>query len=800
MKKVKFNDGWLFSNEEGTIKRQPVTLPHDAMQTEKRIPGLKNGETTGFYPGGKYFYEKELICSETDCTQTTLLEFEGVYQKSQIRLNGELLGGHIYGYTDFFVNLTGKLKPGSNRIEVMADNTQTPNSRWYSGSGIYRDVYLHTAGENYIKPQGLSITTTSYAPAKLKIETEAVCTSNIEIRVEVSYGGEVVARGCGTECELTIPNAKLWSSETPELYNVTVYLVRDSEILDVACERTGIRMISVSHDKGFMVNGETVKLRGGCIHHDNGPLGACSFFNAELRRARKMKEAGFNAIRYAHNPAGKAFLDACDEVGMYVMDEAFDMWECKKSDRDYGMYFPQEWEQDLTAMIKVARNHPSVVLYSIGNEILDIGLPTGTDWTRKLVECCRKNDHTRPVLNAFSPGLTCMAAKGIGINKSIAKPDDAVNPKEVNKDSAASGSKLINILMTMGPLIMKFIGGPKRMDKLASHSIELLDVSGYNYGLENYPVHMKNHPTSVLVGSETFNSKISEHWKYVEEHANMIGEFTWTAWDYLGETGIGLPRYKGMDKSFSAPYPCITGYCGCFDLIGDWDGEGAHVAAVWDQLKAPFIAVGPIEHYGEKVNMGRWRSIDAKPIWSWPGYEDKMAKVYVFAGKKAASVDLLVNGQSQGKKVMKENMAVWDTKYIPGVLEAVAYDAEGNVLEKSRLVSPGAATQLEVTALTPTLQAHEKDVAYIDIYITDDKGITKAHDDRLVTVSISGPAVLAAIGSGNPLPTESYTDNSFTTFNGHAIAIVRATGETGTIQVTVESEGIESKKTLIAAI
>ena len=823
MNKLKFNDNWLFSNMDGSISRQSVTLPHDAMQTEQRIPGLRNGEATGYYPGGKYIYEKVLNCTEREAAQTTLLEFEGIYQKSEIYLNDVKVGGHIYGYTDFFVDLTGKLKTGKNHLRVIADNTQTPNSRWYSGSGIYRDVYLHTAGESFICPQSLKVSTLSVAPAKVEVSARAVCGEHCYIQVEILWQGKVVAAGrtgfasdgeiSGSStpldiattgrtaaCIIDIPSARLWSDSDPALYEVRVMLVCGETELDRTQDRFGVRQITVSHEKGFQINGRTIKLRGGCIHHDHGPLGACSFKNAELRRVRKLKEAGFNAIRYAHNPAGKVFLDVCDELGMYVMDEAFDMWACKKSDRDYGMYFTQEWEGDMSAMVRVAYNHPSVVLYSIGNEILDIGLPSGAEWSRKLADCCHKNDPTRPVLNAFSPSLVCMAAKGIGINKFDGKADDVVDPREVSKDSAASGSKLVNILITLGPLMMKLIGSPKKLERLAAPSIEAVDISGYNYGIQNYPVHMEHHPEGILVGSETFNPQISEHWKYVMAHDYMIGEFTWTAWDYLGETGIGLARYEGMSRDFSYPYPCITGYCGCFDLAGDLEGEGAHVLAVWDQLEKPFIAVSPIDHYGQKVKMGSWRSIDAMPTWSWDGCEGKTAEIFVFANGDAAEAELLLNGKSIGRLRMTENKAAFTTAYAPGTLEAVTYDAHGKENGRAVLVSAAPETRLRVVADRDEICAADKDVAYVDIYITDLKGTVKMQDHRKVMVSVAGAGVLAALGSGDPLPTDSFTGNSYGAYNGHVVAVVRATGEAGDIRIKAEAEGLKPQVVTIAAI
>ena len=360
---INFNQNWTVWKDNDVQKKTIVNLPHDAMRTEKRRPKLKNGTASGFFPGGKYIYTKDLFGEPDMVDKTVILEFEGVYMKSHVYLNGEEVGGRIYGYSNFKVDLTGKLKIGQqNEIKVVADNTQTPNSRWYTGSGIYRDVNLYVGNKHHIELDGVRIVTKSTAPAVLVIEVKANKTDSMEIITEISKDGRTIATGRGSNVEINISDAQLWDAEHPNLYDVRVMLVDNGNIIDETRERTGIRTLAWNAAQGLLVNGKSIKLRGGCVHHDHGPLGACSFRKAEYRRIRIMKEAGFNAVRYSHNPANKAFLDACDELGIYVMNETFDMWRIAKSPYDYSLYFDDEWQKDVKSMVMTSLNHMSQLI------------------------------------------------------------------------------------------------------------------------------------------------------------------------------------------------------------------------------------------------------------------------------------------------------------------------------------------------------------------------------------------------------------------------------------------------------
>lgn len=377
--------------------------------------------------------------------------------KSSVYFNGELVGGHIYGYTDFYVDLTGKLKEGTNEVKVIADNSQFPNSRWYSGSGIYRDVYLHTAGDEYILPDGIRVTTRAINPTKVQVQVKAQKKTDTAVRVMIQKDGETVAQGIGEDLILEIPNAKLWSAETPELYEITAELPKGDQVVDTLCNQFGIRTLAWDAKKGFQINGKTVNFRGGCVHHDHGFIGAAEFDAVCERRVRIMKQAGFNAVRIAHHPASKAMLRACDKLGMYVMNETFDTWLGLKNPYDYAMYFRQEWRGDVEAMVRLSYNHPSVVMYCIGNEVNIKNAEEDSRITRDMVALCHKLDITRPVTNALNP----LMSLGDNPENPEKNRDTVVNPREMGEEGELVGSKLANTLVSVMPVAMKLIGNEK---------------------------------------------------------------------------------------------------------------------------------------------------------------------------------------------------------------------------------------------------------------------------------------------------------------------------------------------------
>lgn len=781
-----WNNGWKFTDPSGALAAKVVDLPHDAMLLEKREPNLVSGSATGYFPGGRYTYEKTLNLTAEEAAETVILEFEGIYQKSKVWLNGELVGGRIYGYSDFMLDLTGKVRAGENKIRVEADNSQIPNSRWYSGSGIYRDVWLWTSGEEYIMPYGVKLTTKSIQPAVLSVAVEACCASDVSCRILVCKDGKQVAEAqvesgdAHFTADLEIPNARVWTAETPELYDVKVELIREGAVIDSAEKRTGLRTLAWSAKNGFQVNGNTVKFRGGCVHHDHGPLGAKSFKDAELRRARIMKEAGFNAVRYAHNPAGNAFLEACDEVGLYVMDETFDTWFGPKSEFDYGLYFDEEHVQDLKDMIRMAYNHPSVVMYCIGNEIQLKDLDETVPLTNEMVGICHEEDPTRPVLNSMNLFLSNASAKRGDPEKKNAPG----NPRREGKLGGLSGSFLFNVVSTHFSTIVKLAVNEPGICKL-NGVMEPLDIVGFNYGDFLYEKHHKDFPNRILMGSETYPKAIYAYWDKVKKLPYVVGDFTWTAWDYLGEAGVGAPAY-GQGPAFTRPYPCISAGCSNIDMTGRIKSQGDYFRVVYGLEKNPVLAVHPVTHSGEKIAMGSWSLTHAIPSWSWSGCEGRKANVDIYAA--AAQVELFLNGKSQGKKTPKKYIASYQLPYVAGELKAVSYDAVGKVLGEDILISAEKETVLRIAPETEQLRADRQSLMYVAIELCDKNGIVQSAEDQQITVSVSGAAELVGLCSSECFTEESYVGNSFKSHYGRVLAVLRATGDAGDVQIHARSD------------
>lgn len=783
MKREKFCRDWRFWKEGNEDKAVCLDLPHDAMIFEKRDPNLENGNATGFFPGGKYIYTKTIFGDDNLMDQTLLLEFEGVYMNSSVYLNGEKVGGRLYGYSDFFVDLSGKLRKGEeNELKVVVDNSRTPNSRWYSGSGIYRPVFLWKGALAHILPDGIKVRTISTNPAVLEISITARMEEGMELLSSIEKDGSVVAQMTGANGIVEIPDAVLWSSETPSLYTIRTKLLQGGKVIDEGVECFGIRTLAWDAERGFQVNGDTVKLRGGCIHHDHGLLGACAYEQAERRRVRKLKEFGYNAIRYSHNPADKNFLNICDELGMYVIDETFDQWLLPQSKYDYAGYFAEEWKKDVCSLVNKDYNHPCVIMYCIGNEITDTGLPIGVEMSKELNEVFHKLDSTRPTMIAINSMLSVLAARQAERKK--AEEADGKTP-----DDKTVGSADVNDIVTLLPKIMASIT-PESLEELIGKCISYVDIVGYNYGHNLYEGTHLLAPERVILSSETFPKKMDNNWEVVCNNDYLIGDFMWTAWDYLGEAGVGLPVYGTEQAPFSKSYPCLTAGCGSFDLTGYPESQAYYAAALWGFLKEPYIGVRPVYHSGEKYTLGQWRLTDSINCWTWPGAEGKTAEIEIFS--PGAYTELFQNGKSLGRKKLKNCRCTFETPYIPGELKAVSYDINGHEIGTGVLKTADNTEKLTMIAEKAMIAANGEDLAYIAVNITDEAGNIKMTTDKKVRVSVEGEGVLLAVGSGNPETEESFFAGEYTSWHGRVLAIVKSTDTAGKIKVMAEAEGIES--------
>lgn len=759
MKKQLWNDSWSFrrvSEEESKI----VNLPHDAMIYEKRTPNALTKDAGAFFEISEYVYEKELTVN----ARHACLEFDGVYKNARVYLNGELKKESPYGYAPFVVEL-GEVREG-DVVRVECGIAAAPDSRWYPGAGIYRDVNLYTTDEDeYVRVNGVKVSTVDYKKGIVNVKVDAE-----KALVEIVDNGQVIAKAEGNDVELTIDKVQLWSAETPYLYTVRVTVGNDT-----VEDRFGVRKVEYNRT-GLYVNGINTLLRGGCLHHDNGLLGSATYYKSEYRRVKKLKEAGFNAIRSSHNPTSRHLLQACDELGMYVMDETWDMWFHKKSKEDYGgKLWREHHNEDIANMVNRDFNHPSVILYSIGNEVSEPAKPEGLQAIKDMVALIHSLDPNRLVTGGFNLMIIANAAKG----KGIYDEEGGMNANNSAAKTSGMNSTMFNMITSMVGTGMNKSANSKQADAVVSPAMDALDLAGYNYASGRYKLDAKLHPERVIFGSETFPHTIDENWNYVRELDTVVGDFIWTAWDYIGENGIGAWAYGKENAGFFKNYPWWLADVGAFDILGNPNAEAYWVGAAWDKLDKPAMTIQPVKD--EKPYKGSWRGTNGLPSYSWKDCEGKKAVCEVFF--HCAKVELYQNGKKIASRKPKGSRTIFKIKYIPGTLEAVAYDASGKEIGRNKLVS---ANRNVRTALLPEEKSVKlNDIVYVDVCICDDKGVVESNADTKVKVSVENGELLA-FGSARPNTVEDLHSGEYNTYYGRALAIVKATGK-GTIKVKAES-------------
>ena len=830
MRRYDFNRGWLFEKlsvqESAAVVTAaggpvPVTLPHDAMQIEARRADAPSGAGGAYYEGGRYRYTKELDVPADWADRRVELEFGGVMAHAEVRVNGELLASVPYGYRPFLVRIDSVLVPGkTNVVEVRCSTEDQPNSRWYAGGGIYRPVELwlgapgtaavadaaaapDTGAVAAIGPWDLRVETLSYKPAVVWV-TGVPTDATIEI---LDADGAVVATGTGAPCDLEIPDAHLWSDETPYLYTCRVTVAAEKTNMaagmgdatpmlepevgpeaepEVAEVRFGVRALSWG-PRGFFVNGRETLLRGGCIHHDNGILGAASPAEADWRRVRLLKEAGFNAIRSSHNPASRGLLDACDELGVYVMDEAWDMWYRHKNPADYATDWPEYHADDLAAMVAHDFNHPSVVMYSVANEVSEPCDEQGVQTLRDLVAEMRRLDPSRPTGAGINLAILLGSCLGADTYKEGGGRDT-----RADEGMDATGSLLFNLIADKVGGAMNHACDLPFADRLVSPALDPLDIAGYNYASGRYPLEGSAHPDRLIVGSETFPQDIAKNWAMVERYPYLIGDFMWTAWDYLGEVGSGAWTWRQDERGFEKPYPWLLADTGALDILGNPTGDLYWAQATWGVLARPAISVKPPNHPGVEAQRATWRGTNSLPSWSWRGCEGNLAPVEVYFPCK--HVELWLNGRLVARRRCRDGRATFLPRYEPGVLTAVAFDEDDHEIARSELRT---ATALQVQVRAEKTDVAPGELVYFDVWIGDE-AIAESNADELLHAEATGGELLA-FGSANPRTEERFTTGDYTSYYGRALAVVRAGGE-GSVRLTVTSAlGSASAEAAIAS-
>lgn len=789
--KLKFNENWTFQ-KAGEEEKHIVCLPHDAMLCEERKPENPSGSAGAYFGGGSYVYTKSFDVPLEWKEKHLVFEFEGIYQTAEIYLNEVRAGEVFYGYGVTEVDADPYLHYGEqNELRVVVDNSRQPNSRWYSGAGIYRPVSLHIMEPEGIALHGVKIRTLSYAPAVIEVEVTAGEGTPV---VTILDKESVIAEKEGSKVEIEIPDANLWSADHPYLYQCKVTLKKGEKTVDERTETFGIRKLEWSA-KGLLVNGEETLLRGGCIHHDNGVLGACGYEEAEWRRVRIMKENGFNAIRSSHNPCTKAMLEACDALGMYMMDETWDMWYRHKTKYDYAEWFEAHYKEDLASMVEKDYNHPSVIFYSIGNEVSEPADEKGLALEKEMVDFLHEMDDSRAVTAGFNLMIISNAAQGKqmydgegGLNADTARAEDA----PPTPDMGQMDSTMFNMIATQMGSGMNHFADSDEADQAITPGADLLDIAGYNYASGRYPLDGEKHPERVIFGSETLPPDIYHNWQMVEQYPYLIGDFMWTGWDYLGEAGIGGWSTHPGAMAFDKPYPWLLGGGGVISILGDPDGEALYAKVVWGLEKGPKLAVRPLTMPQDKIFKSAWRGTNAFAAWSYRGYEGEPAVVEVYGD--GAEAELFVNDSSVGRKKLEEKKALFETIYEEGTLRAVMYDESGNELGSDSLTSAAGEVQIRIE---PEGDAVAGRLLYVNIDLCGENGVIERAQDELLKVEVSGGTLLG-FGSADPRPVENFVDGAYRTWYGRSQAVIAVQDEEQlSIKVTGEHGAAEKKITVV---
>ena len=769
MHPIPFNTGWTCRHLDGSNMPQPVAIPHDAMLEEHRDALAPSGKNGCWFEGFDYLYEKTFIAPAEWADKALLLEFEGVYQHAEVALDGEKLAFRPYGYTNFYVDLTGRLTPGEHTLSVIARNADQPNSRWYSGAGIYRPVTLWAADKLHIAVNGVKILTTSIVPAEIAVSVKT--TAPGEVFVDILDGEKLVASvkqqtDGDTTCHIPIPDAKLWSTDTPSLYTCRVRFGTDEHVCDF-----GVRTLTWGSD-GVCLNGERVIIQGACIHHDHGVLGAKCFPEAEERRVRLLKENGYNALRSAHNPCSKALLDACDRLGMLVMDEYIDHWYIHKTEHDYVQYFADWWQQDLTDMVEKDYNHPSVILYSTGNEVSETAQQKGITLTRQMTDFLHQLDDTRPVTCGVNIFFNFLSSIGFGVysDKKAKKEAEAAEKAKAQSKTAkkkAVGSQFFNDMAgLLGDEFMKRGATLHGCDVKTRDAFAAMDIAGYNYGIYRYEHDLRKYPDRLILGSETFCNDAYRFRELAKKEPRLVGDFVWAGMDYMGEVGVGSWEYREYAPRFEGLGWMLAG-SGRIDLTGKPLGEALYTRVALEKEAGPYIAVRPVNHEGEKHSPSAWKMTNAMDSWSWRGCEGKMAFVEVYA--RAAKVELLLNGKPVGVKMLKNTcLAHFRLPYESGELTAVSYDGAGRETGRRTLVTAGEETVLRIE---PETALEQGKLCWVRLRYTDENGITKPMERGHITVKVAG-GKLVGLGSACPFYPESYLDPTTDTYYGEALAVI----------------------------
>lgn len=776
-----FNEDWKFIRDSlpGNNPQNPafddsqwmlVDLPHDWSITS--LPGQESDDqtgpfskkspgatSTGYVLGGTAWYRKNFSLDKKDSGKRVIVKFDGVYMETDVWVNGKPAGNHVYGYTPFNFDITELLNdPGENNIIAVKVSNTGRNSRWYSGSGIYRNVFLTVTDPVHVDIWGVQVITsdeeseTAGADIRVSIKNDTELEKDVKVNITItspeqgtevaSANGEIKVSAGSTKIfdgSLKINNPVLWSLSSPALYQVKVTLELGGRITDQYVQPFGFRTVQITAENGLLLNGEPVELKGGCMHHDNGLLGSAAFERAEERRVQIMKDNGFNAIRTSHNPPSEAFLNACDRLGMLVIDETFDIWERAKNPKDYHRFYREWWKKDVESMILRDRNHPSIIMWSIGNEIPERADTSGVRIGKAMIDFIKTLDDTRPFTNA----------------------------------------------------VCEFWDNPGWQWERTAAAFEILDVGGYNYQYLRYEGDHEKYPQRIMMGTESVPKDAYGNWEMVEKHPYVIGDFVWTGMDYLGETGIGHTQYLTKDQKdqFAMTWPWFNAWCGDIDIIGHKKPQMVYRDVLWRNSELEMNVHPPVPE-GKTEVVSYWGWPDEYPHWNWKGQEDKIMQVSVYT--RSDSVSLSLNGREIGRKAVSpatKLTAVFDVPYEPGELNAIAYRG-GKEIARKIFKTTGEPAAIQLKADRDTIAADRNDLSFVTIEVIDEFGQVVTDSENQVTIEITGNGELAGSGNACPYDMESVGRTTIKAFHGKAMAILRPYTEKGSITISVTGEGL----------
>ena len=760
----RFHLGGALSAEKPTFddsKWRSVDLPHDwsiENMSGTNSPFSRDALSQvngGFTTGETGWYRKSFVIPEAQNAKRIVIQFDGVYMNAEIWINGVSLGSHPYGYTSFWYDITDHIKVGKSNVLAVKVRNEGENSRWYSGSGIYRHVWLKVLEPVHVAQWGTSITTpvvdatSASVNIKTKVNNQFGSALNIKVitRVLNAKGDETTKVESAQTIEkagisefiqdVIVSKPELWSIESPVLYTAVSEVYNGDQLVDRVETKFGIRTVQFDVEKGFQLNGKSLKLKGGCFHHDNGPLGAKSYDRAGERRVELLKASGFNAIRCSHNPPAPAFLDACDRLGMLVIDEAFDMWSDGKNSNDYHLWFEKWWQKDIESMVLRDINHPSIILWSIGNEIPGMNAPEVVKTAAMLSAFVRKADPSRKVIAAVNN----------------------INP---DKDPFFA----------------------------------TLDIAGYNYGSGGdheksniFDIDHNRVPSRIMVQTESYPLEAFKSWMDVIDYSWLAGDFVWTAFDYIGEASIGWRGYW-QEQNF---YPWNLAFCGDIDICGWKRPQSYYRDALWMTNQLSLFVKPPKPSFEENPNRqswSKWHWPDAVADWNWAGYENRPLEVSAYSS--CGEVELFLNNKSLGKKKTDrstEFKAIWNVSYHPGELKVVGYEGKKQINSAS-LQTAGEPTQIKMVADRDEIKADGQDLSYISVELTDEKGIRNLKAENLVKFEIEGQGEIIGVGNANPISTESYTATERKAWQGRCLIIVKSDQKEGNVKLKANADGL----------